>query len=321
MGIRENTDPQNIYKHIRVTPFESALGAEIDAGDLRTISADQYSEIRQAWLRHLVVRFRGQQFTDEEYTAFGRRFGEFQISNPLPSPAAREDLTISGHKKTAEQAPRDQRFPQITIVSNVVENGVAIGGLGDGELVWHSDMSSFNIPPSATMLYAVEVPAGQGRTAYLNLHAAYDTLPAPLRRRVDGLQLKHDSILDAGGYWRAGAQPITDVRTSPGRIHPLVSTHPETGRNALFLGRRPYSYIPGLTVEDSEALLNDLWLHATQEQFVWRQEWKTGDVLIWDNRSVLHHREAFDPQVRRHLRRLVIQGSEPQFVKDSARAA
>ena len=138
---------------------------------------------------------------------------------------------------------------------------------------------------------------------------------------MDGLQLKHDSILDAGGYRRAGAQPITDVRTSPGRIHPLVWTHPETGRNALFLGRRPYSYIPGLTVEDSEALLNDLWLHATQEQFVWRQEWKTGDVLIWDNRSVLHHREAFDPQVRRHLRRLVIQGSEPQFVKDSARAA
>lgn len=313
------------YRSIRVTPLGGPLGAQVDAGDLRAITDEQYSEIRRAWLEHHVLRFRGLDFNDDDLVAFSRRFGDYQPSNPNPHPAARDDLPgAEGVAKAApriRQAPRDARYPQISVVSNIVDGGVALGTLGDGELVWHSDQSSFEAPPSATMLYSIEVPLGQGRTGFLNTHLAYESLPDDLRRRIEGRQLKHDDSYDSSGYLRPGHVPVTDVRVSPGRLHPIVCSHPETGRAALFLGRRPFAWIEGLSVDESEDLLNALWSHLDQERFVWRQEWLKGDLIIWDNRSTMHQREAFDPKARRLMHRVMIKGSRPEYVPERRAAA
>lgn len=304
------------YRRIEVRPFGGPLGADITAPDLKAMDEEQYLEIRHAWLAHHVVRFRGLDFSDEDLVNFSCRFGEYQYSNPNPSPVARDDLGNGGRR--AVQAERDKRFPQISVVSNIVEQGVAKGTLGDGELVWHSDQSSFASTPSATMLYGIEIPEGQGRTGFLNTHLAYDTLPADLKRRVEGLKLKHDDSFDSAGHLRVNYQPVTDVRVSPGAVHPVVCTHPENGRNALFLGRRPFAWLVGLPVEESEALLDQLWAHLAQERFVWRQEWRKGDLMIWDNRSVMHQREAFDPTARRRLHRVLIKGSVPEYAPAAA---
>ena len=303
------------YRAIKVTPLSAALAADIDAGDLRAISDEQFAEIRRAWLAHHVVRFRGQRFTNADLVAFGRRFGEFQRNNPGTLSFAH--AAPDGQK---EKAPfPDPDHPQVSYVSNLKQNDAALGILGDGEVVWHTDQSSFDITPSATILYAVEAPAGQGHTEFLNIELAYETLPEGLRQRAERLQLKHDDTYDSGGNRRAGYAPVTDVRVSPGAVHPLVCTHPETGRNALYLGRRPNAYLVGLGVEESEALLDELWAHAVQEQFIWRQDWLPGDVLVWDNRSVLHHRKPFDPNARRMMRRVVIRGTKPAFAPAGAR--
>ena len=231
--------------------MNAPLGAEVRCGDLRAATDGQIAAIRAAWLEHLVVLFRGQQFTDADLIAFARRFGEFQYSTPLPSPLANEGK--------AKQGGADERYPEITVVSNVVEDGVALGGLGDGELIWHTDMSSFDAPPNQTILHAIEVPAEKGRTGFDNMYLACDALPAALRERVDGLMLKHDATIDAAGYVRKRfADAPVDVRESPGAAHPLICTHPETGRNCLYLGRRAKAYLVGLPIAESEALLDEL---------------------------------------------------------------
>jgi taurine dioxygenase len=289
---------------VELVPAAAALGAEVRCGDLREVNDGQVAAIREAWLRHLVVLFRGQHFTDADLIAFGRRFGEFQYSNPLPSPLANEGRV--------RQGVGDGRFPEVTVVSNVVENGVALGGLGDGELVWHTDMSSYEAPPNQTILHAIEVPEAGGRTGFNNMYLAWDTLPPDLREAAESLTLKHDATIDAAGYPRKRfADAPQDVRASPGAVHPLVCTHPETGRNCLYLGRRSKAYVPGLPVAESEALLDRLWQHATQPRFAWHHEWLPGDVVMWDNRCVMHRRDAFDPRARRMLHRVVIKGARP----------
>jgi taurine dioxygenase len=290
---------------MEVIPTQAALGAEIRCGDVRHANAETIAHVRQAGLDHLVVLIRRQTLSDAELCAFGRHFGEFQLSNPLPSPLANEGKVAQGGALT--------HHPEVTIVSNIVENGVAIGGLGDGELVWHTDMSSFAAPPKQTLLHAIEVPAAGGSTGFLNMYLAFDTLPADVKARVRALTLKHDATTDAAGYRRkkfAGASDI-DLRSSPGSVHPLVRTHPETGRECLYLGRRVGSYVVGLEIAESEQLLDQLWAHATQPKFAWRHAWLPGDLLMWDNRCVMHHREPFDPAARRYLHRVVIKGSAP----------
>jgi taurine dioxygenase len=289
---------------IEVLPTRACLGAEVRCGDLREIDDLTAQAIREAWLAHLVVVIRGQQLTDRDLIAFGRRFGEFQLSNPLPSPLANEGKV--------RQGGRQETLPEITVVSNVVENGVAIGGLGDGELVWHTDMSSFEVPPNQTALYAIEVPPEGGRTGFNNMYAAHETLPAALRERVGSLDLKHDATIDAAGYVRkAFADAPDDIRSSPGAVHPLVRTHPETGDECLFLGRRAKSYLVGLPLAESETVLDALWAHATQPGLAWFHDWQPGDLVMWDNRCAMHRREPFDPAARRVLHRIVIKGTKP----------
>jgi len=289
---------------MEVIPMNAALGAEVRCGDLRKLDDAAVAKLRQAWLDNLVIVVRNQEMSDADLVSFGRRLGEFQKSNPLPSPLANEGKVAQGGG--------DSQFPEVTVVSNIVDNGVAQGGLGDGELVWHTDMSSFESPPNQTILHSIEVPASGGNTGFNNMYLAYDTLPAELRERVEGLSLKHDATIDAAGYIRKQFKDAPDdLRISPGAVHPLVRTHPETGRNCLFLGRRAKSYLVGLEIADSEQLLDALWAHAMRPELEWFHEWKPGDLLMWDNRCVMHRREPFDANARRKLHRVVIRGTRP----------
>jgi taurine dioxygenase len=300
-------DPRAQPTGITVTPSAAALGAIITCSDLRRADRAMLDAVRQASLDHLVVVIRsGQALTDGDLVEFGRHFGEYDISSQGP-----ESPLVAMGKAT--QGGKFAEFPEITVVSNVVENGVALGGLGDGELVWHTDRSSHRAPPAESMLCALEIPPVGGETAFCNMYLALDALTHDLRQRIDGLRLKHDSTTDSAGKVRAKLIQYegASVRDVPGGVHPLICTHPDTQCDYLYLGRRPKSYLMGLEVAESEALLDALWEHATQPAFTWMHEWQVGDVVIWDNRCTLHRREAFDPNSRRIMHRVMIQGAAP----------
>src|SRR5581483_8419386 len=159
---------------------------------------------------------------------------------------------------------------------------------------WHTDMSYLSQPPKASILYALETPSAGGDTYFCNMYRAYESLPEHLRCRITGLMVKHDATYNSGGYVRQGLEAVDDPVRSPGVYHPLICVHPETGRRALYLGRRRNAYIGGLTLKESEILLDDLWAHAVREAFVWRHQWRPGDVVLWDNRATMHRRDSFD---------------------------
>ena len=277
-----------------IIPSGQALGAEIRNLDLRNLSDSEFDSIHDAWLNHLVVLLRAQQLTDEDLIRFSRRLGNLDWA-PVQETGRR---FVEGH-------------PEIYVVSNVIENGVPIGSLGAGEAVWHTDMSYLETPPKASLLYALEVPRAGGNTYFCNMYLAYEHLPASLKRRASGLQVKHDGTYNSGGYVRQGLTAVNDPVTSPGAYHPLVVTHPETGRRALYLGRRRNAYLGGLSLVESEALLDELWSYATRDEIVWHNEWQAGDVVLWDNRCTMHRRDPFDPESRRILHRTQIQGGSP----------
>jgi taurine dioxygenase len=278
---------------IRVTKLADALGAEIGGLDLsRPVSPQVFPEIRAAWLEHLVIRIRGQKLSDPQLLEFSRNFGE--LDPPGPNPLGRPFLAD---------------HPEMNVISNIKQDGVPIGGLGDGEAIWHADMTYVERPPMAAILYAIEIPPAGGDTYWANMYAAYETLSEPLKRRVEGREAIHDATYNSAGTMRKGYKDVTDPRTAPGARHPLVRTHPETGRQSLFLGRRRNSYVVGLDLEESESLLDALWAHATQPQFTFRQQWRIGDVMVWDNRCTLHRRDAFDPLARRLLHRTQVRAA------------
>jgi taurine dioxygenase len=275
-----------------VIPSGAALGAEIQNVELKGLSDHDFGEIQRIWLDHLVVRFRGQQIALEDLIAFSRRFGELDWA-PVQETGRR---FVEGH-------------PEIYVVSNVIENGVPIGSLGAGEAVWHTDMSYLDNPPKASMLYAVEIPPAGGDTYFCNMYRAYESLPDALRQRVSGLALKHDGTYNSGGYVRQGLAATDDPLSSAGVYHPLVATHPETSRCALYLGRRRNAYIGGLPIAESEALLDELWSYATRDDIAWGHQWQPGDVVLWDNRCTMHRRDSFDSNSRRILYRTQIKSA------------
>jgi len=184
--------------------------------------------------------------------------------------------------------------------------------LGDGEAVWHADMTYVEVPPKAAMLHSLEVPPPEagGNTYFANMFAAYETLPADLKMAAARKIAVHDASTNSAGMLRKGYKEVTDVRQTVGAHHPLIRTDRGTGRKALFLGRRPNAYVIGLEIAESEALLNALLAHATQPRFTLCHQWKVGDLLMWNNLSVLHRRDPFDPETRRVMHRSQIRGDE-----------
>jgi taurine dioxygenase len=282
---------QNADTSFGVIPTGAALGAEVLGVDLRDIDRATCNAIHHAWLRHQVLLFRNQHLSDAELIAFSRHFGELDQA-PIQENGRR---FVAGH-------------PEIYVVSNVIEDGVAIGSLGAGEAVWHTDMSYLPDPPKASVLLAREVPLTGGDTSFCTMYGAWDALPPRLQQRAQRLRVKHDGTYNSGGFVRAGVTPTDDPRTSPGTLHPLVCVHPETSRRHLYLGRRRNALLEGLSLDESEALLDEIWTVATADSLTWRHHWRVGDLVLWDNRCVMHRRDGFDAAARRVMHRTQIKG-------------
>jgi taurine dioxygenase len=276
---------------IEILPTGGGLGAEVRGVDLRRIGGVEFAEIHRALLDHLVLLFRGQSLSDADLVAFSRRFGELDFA-PIQETGRR---FVEG-------------MPEIYIVSNVMKDGEPIGSLGAGEASWHTDMSYLEDPPMASLLYALEVPPAGGNTQFINMYSVYEALPADLKHRIAGLRLKHDGTYNSGGYIRQGVTPVDDLRKTPGTCHPLVCTHPETGRRMLYLGRRRNAYIENFDMAVSEVLLDELWSYTERAHITWQNVWRVGDLVLWDNRCTMHRRDAFDPALRRIMHRTQIKG-------------
>ncbi len=284
---------------IEVVPTGFALGAEIRGIDVRRKLPPEASEaLREAWKQHLVLLFRGQTgLTDEELIAFTRVFGPLQ---------AAPNSEVTAGFGSFRDVP-----PEVTIISNIEVDGRQIGALGAGEADWHTDMSFIEEPPAGSCLYAIEIPPAGGNTAFTNMHRALDTLEEETADTVRDARCVHDESLTSTGAQRQGVPPVADVRETPGASHPVLRTHPDTGRKALFLGRRRNAWLVGFDVEESERLLDRLWTHAADASHVWEHRWREGDIVLWDNRAVMHRRDPFDPETRRLMHRTQVAGGRP----------
>ena len=292
-------------RNISVVPSGKALAADIRGADLSSKLDDaSLKVILDAWSEHLVLRFRRQSLSDPQLEQFSARLG---VLDRPPHYSPGTVVTV--------------KSDFVTVISNVVLNGKPIGDLGDGESLWHTDMSYNELPPMASALYALEIPRTGGETGFSNMYLAYETLPAALKKRVESLQCKHDSSRNSTGGLRRGQPEVTSPRDAPGAVHPMVRTHPVTGRNALFLGRRLNGYVMGLEPQESEALLDELWAHSSRPELTWYQEWQLGDLLLWDNRCVMHRRNAFDGSQNRIMHRTQIAGDKPVYVRRQAERA
>jgi taurine dioxygenase len=279
---------------IEVVPTGRALGAEIRGADLTSLDEAHFAALERAWHQHQVILLRGQTLSDQDLIAFSRRFG---------------DLDWAPVQETGRRFV--EGLPEIYIVSNVKVNGEPIGSLGAGEAVWHTDMSYLEVPPVASILHALEVPPRGGNTSFCSMYAIYEALPEATKRRIAKLKIKHDGTYNSGGYLRQGITATNDPRTSPGAVHPLVCTHPDTGRQMLYLGRRRNAYLVGLELAESEALLDELWGFVQHSEYAWEHVWQVGDLVLWDNRCTMHRRDPFDDTSRRIMHRTQIKGREP----------
>jgi taurine dioxygenase len=292
MNLEDTIARDTAQDMLNVVPTNAVLGAEVLGIDLKSLDEAQFAAFKRAWHRHEVLLVRGQTLSDQDLVTFSRRFG---------------DLDWAPVQETGRRFV--EGIPEIYIVSNVKVNDEPIGSLGSGEAVWHTDMSYLDVPPMASMLYALEIPPVGGNTSFCSMYAVYDALPAQLKQRVATLKIKHDGTYNSGGYLRQGVTPTDDPRTSPGAMHPLVCIHPDTGRQMLYLGRRRNAYLLGLELAESEALLNELWQYAERPEFSWEHVWKVGDLVMWDNRCTMHRRDPFDDSARRIMHRTQIKGS------------
>lgn len=282
---------------ITIVPSAQVLGADVVGLDLsRRPTEEELAIVNQAWADHLVLRFRGQQhLTVQELADFSQCFGVLDQA-PIDS----VDLN-----RVESALPRE-----ITVISNVKVGGKSVGALGSYEAIWHTDMTYNVRPPKGSCLYAVEIPPAGGGTHFANMYLAYETLPADIKEKIATLKCIHDASRNSAGELRVGYEDITDPSKTVGAVHPLVRTHPVTHKKCLMLGRRRNAYVVGLPLEESEALLNRLWTHATTVDLTWEQVWQVGDVIMWDNRCTMHRRDSFDPNSRRLLYRTQITGED-----------
>ena len=290
-AIAPSIAPQSF--HIR--PFSGAAGAEIIGLDLALpINDEDFARVHRAHLEHHVVVFRDQRITPAQQIAFSRRFGVLQIH-------VLKQFLLTGH-------------PEILIVSNVIENGQAIG-LGDAGKFWHSDLSYKELPSLGSMLHAQELPAEGGDTLFADMHHAWDTLPHALRHAVEGRSAAHSytarySESKFEGNWRPTLTPeqLAQVHEV---VHPVVRTHPENGRKALFVSEGFTTRIIGLPDDESRELLAQLYAHSVRPENSYRHQWQPHDLVFWDNRSLIHLAAGCPSHLRRTLYRTTIQGDAP----------
>jgi taurine dioxygenase len=298
----------NSLAALKIIPTGKGVGAEVRGIDLsQPVPDDVAKALRDAWSEHLVLLFRDQEMTSDQYLQACRIFGRPQVG------AARAYYEKAGKLDTMHTLPT----PEISILSNLDKNGNPVkenDGLGSLEVVWHSDNSYIEEPPAGSTLYAREIPNdNSGKTSFNSQYRAYDELPKDLKKAIQGKRSKQDASRNSAGVLRPGIKKPERPEDVPGPMHPLVRVHPVTGRKALYLGRRriwPSQYIEGVSQEESEALLNKLWAHATQDKYKWTHEWRVGDMLVWDNRCAQHYREPVNSEQRRIMWRSQFQGEK-----------
>tara|TARA_B100000676_G_scaffold279783_1_gene303394 strand:+ start:2037 stop:2870 length:834 start_codon:yes stop_codon:yes gene_type:complete len=262
--------------------------AEIYGADVNNCGEAEFSVIKRAHLEHGVIAIRNQNLTPEQQIAFSRRFG------PLSIHVLKEQL-LPGH-------------PEILLVTNKKENGRFLG-IPDLGRKWHTDQSYEEKPALGSLLYALEVPKdGSGDTWFADMTAAYEALPKFERRRLDTFRAEHRYDHKHKNFELSDNQ----IELLPGVTHPLVRTHPETGRKSLYLGVQLVKRIIGLAKDESDNLLADLHAHCTKPNFVYCHKWHKGDLVFWDNRCTMHAAQSYDTtRYTRHMHRTTVIGSRP----------
>lgn len=299
---------RNRIEDIEVRKLDAPLGAEIIGIDFaRPVGEDIQALLKQAWADNLILLIRGQgHLSQAQHIEASKIFGR-------PVPGAK----MKFFEQSGTRLHSVAEFPEITIVSNLDENGVPVmenEGLGGGEVVWHSDNSYTEMPPVGSFILAREVPEDDGRTSFNNQYLAYETLPEDIKKKIRGLYTKQDSSRNSAGKLRPGVKKPETLEDVEGPDHPLVRIVPETGRKALYLGRRrvfPSQYVIGWTREDSEELLDYLWEHATQDKFKYTHKWTVGDMVLWDNRCAMHYREPIRSMSPRIMHRTQFEPQKP----------
>jgi taurine dioxygenase len=278
---------------IEIVPTGAVLGAEVSGVDLaRPLDDGTFAAIEQAFDEYGVIFFRDQRITPVQQVAFTRRLGEIEFN-------------IFGERWSVPGAP------EIVVVSNITEDGRPIGVRRAGEN-WHSDMCYAPRPPRGTMLYALEVPdlygLPLGDTEFASAAAAWDALPEPMRQKLDGRR----AVFDFTGRRRAFPPTREEIERNPPVRHPIVRTHPRTGRRCLYVMRDDCTGIEGIAAEEAEALIAALADHIVRPAFVYRHQWRAGDVLMWDNCTVQHRAiQDYDMPQRRLMHRTTMGGSIP----------
>ena len=268
-------------------PLSPALGAEITGIDLsRQVDESIFAEIQDVWHQSLVLLLRDQKLSEQDQVRFAEKFG--------PPAVIHTKQFVRNH-------------PAVMLISNIREDGKLIGALPDGEMHFHTDQCHQERPAMASMLYALEVPSTGGNTLFANGYKAYETLPAEIKRRIEGRK-----ALNAYDYDTAATKRGTRLAQGvPSYVHPVVRTHPATGRKALYVNRLMTVRIEGLSAHESGELLAFLFDHQERPEFVYEHIWRAGDLVIWDNRCTLHARTDFSPNERRLMRRVTILGEKP----------
>ena len=268
-------------------PLSAALGAEIiGVGLSEEIDDHTFAQIRDAWHRSLVILLRGQELSEEDQVRFAEKFG--------PPAVIHTKQFVRNH-------------PAVMLISNIREDGKPIGALPDGEMHFHTDQCHQERPAMASMLYALEVPSTGGNTLFANGYMAYETLPDGIKRRIEGRKALNAYDYDTAAM-RRGTRLAEGV---PSYVHPVVRTHPATGRKALYVNRLMTVRIEGLPAQESDELLATLFDHQERREFIYEHVWRAGDLLMWDNRCTLHARTDFSPNERRLMRRVTILGEKP----------
>jgi taurine dioxygenase len=283
-------------ERLRAVQSDNNVCADIEGFNFESYDARDIQELRHFWLQYGVLRFRQAGINDAQQVEFSRHFGDFVI-----------------HPKQKQEGGHPIH-PEILVISNAMKDGKPSGAMGNSEATWHTDTWFYERPPAGAILRAVTVPPSGGDTYFLSTYSAYETLPAELKKSVEGRQIFFQNVVDKTGSLRLGrsAPRSEDFREWSGIVHPLVRTHGETGRRALYLGGTTEgAWIVGMPFDESAALLLALWDHTTKNQDVFVQQWRDGDIMMWDNRCTMHRRDGFDPSMIRIMHRTTTAGERP----------
>ncbi|PJG50652.1 TauD/TfdA family dioxygenase [Bradyrhizobium forestalis] len=269
---------------------------EITDFPIHAMDQQVIGDLREAWTRYPVLRFRGVPIGDVEQIAMTKALGRiFQTTNV--------------------QHGKREDFSEIFVIANKKNpDGTPAGDLGDGEVQWHTDHWWIQEPPSAALLRALEVPPTGGNTYWANMYTAYAALSETMKARLRGLYIHHQDVLDISGSPRRSKElPFSkDFASWSGVDHPIVTRHPASRKLCLYLGAsRERQTIVGMKQDEANELLDRLWQQATSPDHVWHQEWRVGDLMIWDNRCLLHRRDQFDPHSVRLMHRTTAEGGRP----------